>query len=948
MTSGSRMDQVDAQPTDTIVPVLEESKNLKNEQNTPETWHLKVLRLLNLKKGTSKGDKPAANLHTFRKLVALEFRGSPFIICLGLLAAIMEGAVLPSFAIIFGKNFNLFTESSSAIQSTTWKYSLAFFALGVGVNILAYIRVSTFGVASEKLSKNLRTAAFSSLVRQEVSYHDIQKSGELANRLSSDVSLIQTGLAKAGQYIMNISQCVVGVIIGLAFGPALAGVLIALSPLIALSGAIEMMQLSGSVKKGSEAYNVAGSVVSETLSNIRTTKAFCAEDYEASRYEERLVPVYKTGVVKYNKEGLFLGFSMLTIFSVYALAFWWGGTLIARHSLNSGDMLTVFFSVVIGFVGLGQAAQVWPDVTKGISASETLFEIISRKPTYRKFLSVEKQQLQLEHSIQFEHVSFAYPTRPDAIILKDFSIDIPAGKTVALVGPSGSGKSTVVSLLARFYDVEPYHGEIRIDGRSIFEYSPEQIRANIGLVSQEPVLFSGTIEENILYGNRNATREQVEAAAKASNAHHFIMSLPDKYQTQVGDRGIQLSGGQKQRIAIARAILKDPKLLLLDEATSALDAESESLVQEALDRLMEDSKRTTVVIAHRLTTVRNAYLIAVLENGVLVEIGNHDTLMSKEDGIYRNLVHRQLIVDWSTMRLVIRSRSGKQLCEVQIEESLTVYQLKEKITDKIPQLIPSRQRLSIETKDSKRTVLDETQSLKSYPLQDNSIVYLKDLGLQVSWKLVFFLEYLGPLLIVSLLSLQPTAIYPSKVLGREQKVAVMLWLFHFGKRELETLFVHRFSHSTMPWKNLVKNCSYYWGFAALIGYFLCHPLYTPVPSPLFYLGICIFVLAECGNFATHWMLRQLRSSSGSKTRKIPRGFLFEYVSCPNYTLEIVAWLGFNMMSNTLLGWLFMFVGAIQMTLWAQKKHRQYLLEFNGSHSKPLYPSQRKRIFPLLY
>ncbi|GJD08546.1 ABC transporter B family member 2 [Galdieria sulphuraria] len=201
------------------------------------------------------------------------------------------------------------------------------------------------------------------------------------------------------------------------------------------------------------------------------------------------------------------------------------------------------------------------------------------------------------------------------------------------------------------------------------------------------------------------------------------------------------------------------------------------------------------------------------------------------------------------MRLVIRSRSGKQLCEVQIEESLTVYQLKEKITDKIPQLIPSRQRLSIETKDSKRTVLDETQSLKSYPLQDNSIVYLKDLGLQVSWKLVFFLEYLGPLLIVSLLSLQPTAIYPSKVLGREQKVAVMLWLFHFGKRELETLFVHRFSHSTMPWKNLVKNCSYYWGFAALIGYFLCHPLYTPVPSPLFYL---------------------------------------------------VAWLGFNMMSNTLL------------------------------------------------
>ncbi|KAK4526668.1 hypothetical protein GAYE_SCF26G4584 [Galdieria yellowstonensis] len=636
---------------DAIVPVFLDRKNsLENEQPKEESWRSKVARRIMFWKSAPNSDKQSANLHSFRKLIAMEFRGSPFILSFGLLAAILEGAVLPSFAIIFGKNFNLFTEGAHAIQSTTWKYSLAFFALGVGVNILAYIRVSTFGVASEKLAKNLRTAAFSSLVKQEVSFFDVQKSGELANRLSSDVSLIQTGLAKAGQYIMNVSQCVVGVIIGLAFGPALAGVLIALSPLIALSGAVEMMQLSGSVKKGSEAYNIAGSVVSETLSNIRTTKAFCAEDYEASRYKERLGPVYKTGVVKYNKEGLFLGFSMLTIYSVYALAFWWGGTLIARHSLNSGDMLTVFFSVVIGFVGLGQAAQVWPDVTKGISASETLFEIISRQPIYRQICALpeEKENAQsifLEHSIEFDHVCFAYPTRKDAIILKDFSMTIPAGKTVALVGPSGSGKSTIVSLLARFYDVEPGNGEIRIDSRSIYEYTPEQIRANIGLVSQEPVLFSGTIEDNIRYGNREATIEQIQAAAKASNAHNFIMNLPDKYQTQVGDRGIQLSGGQKQRIAIARAILKDPRLLLLDEATSALDAESESLVQEALDRLMEDSKRTTVVIAHRLTTVRNAFLIAVLENGVLVEAGNHDTLMSKKDGIYRNLVHRQVFSD---------------------------------------------------------------------------------------------------------------------------------------------------------------------------------------------------------------------------------------------------------------------------------------------------------------
>eukprot|EP00871_Galdieria_phlegrea_P001594 jgi/Galph1/2435/GphlegSOOS_G1125.1 len=706
-----------------------------------------------------------------------------------------------------------------------------------------------------------------------------------------------------------------------------------------------MMQLSGDVKKGSKAYNVAGSVVSETLSNIRTTKAFCAEEYEASRYDNLLAPVYRTGVAKYNKEGIFLGFSMLTIFSVYALAFWWGGTLIARHSLNSGDMLT----------GLGQAAQVWPDVTKGISASETLFELIQRKPSYglvNEEKNAIKASLQWKQGIEFRHVHFCYPTRPDAIILKDFNIFIPAGKTIALVGPSGSGKSTVVSLLARFYDVALDNGEILIDSQSILEFTPEEIRRDIGLVSQEPVLFSGTIEENIRYGNRNATFEQVVAAAIASNAHKFITSLPDKYQTQVGDRGIQLSGGQKQRIAIARAILKDPKLLLLDEATSALDAESESLVQaslhiqEALDRLMEDTHRTTVVIAHRLTTVRNAHIIAVLENGVLVEMGNHDELMGIENGIYRSLVHRQVFFSEERMKLDIQERSGRKLFQVAVEPEETVLRLKEKIQTHIPKAEPYRQRLSLpRTSQSKGTVLEDEKSLKSYGLREGDVVYYRDLGFQISWKMVFILEYLGPMIIVPILALQPSFLYHSeKLLRREQKIAVLAWTGHYFKRELETLFIHRFSHATMPLLNLFKNCSYYWGFAAAIGYFLCHRRYTPVPMPLFFIGFGIFVLSEISNLITHWMLRQLRPP-GTQVRRIPYGFLFEWVSCPNYTTEITAWFGFNLMTNVLLGWVFMIVGAIQMTLWAKKKHRQYLAEFNGQNGRPMYPKKRRIIFP---
>ncbi|KAI3471871.1 hypothetical protein Pfo_028559 [Paulownia fortunei] len=333
-----------------------------------------------------------------------------------------------------------------------------------------------------------------------------------------------------------------------------------------------------------------------------------------------------------------LGATYFTVFCCYALLLWYGGYLVRHHFTNGGLAIATMFAVMIGGLALGQSAPSMAAFAKARIAAAKIFRIIDHKPGVSRNTESGLDLESITGQLELKNVDFSYPSRPETQILNNFSLTVPAGKTIALVGSSGSGKSTVVSLIERFYD--PASGQVLLDGHDIKTFKLRWLRQQIGLVSQEPALFATTIKENILLGRPDASLIEVEEAARVANAHSFIVKLPDGYDTQVGERGLQLSGGQKQRIAIARAMLKNPAILLLDEATSALDSESEKLVQEALDRFMIG--RTTLVIAHRLSTIRKADLVAVLQQGSVSEIGTHDELIARgENGVYAKLIRMQ-------------------------------------------------------------------------------------------------------------------------------------------------------------------------------------------------------------------------------------------------------------------------------------------------------------------
>ncbi|XP_055468725.1 phosphatidylcholine translocator ABCB4 isoform X5 [Psammomys obesus] len=573
---------------------------------------------------------------------------------LGTTMAIAHGSGLPLMMIVFGEmtdkfvnnagNFSLPVNFSLSmlnpgriLEEEMTRYAYYYSGLGGGVLVTAYIQVSFWTLAAGRQIKKIRQKFFHAILRQEMGWFDIQDTTELNTRLTDDISKISEGIGdKVGMFFQAIATFFAGFIVGFIRGWKLTLVIMAISPILGLSTAVWAKILSTFSDKELAAYAKAGAVAEEALGAIRTVIAFGGQNRELERYQKHLENAKKIGIKKAISANISMGIAFLLIYASYALAFWYGSTLVISKEYTIGNAMTVFFSILIGAFSVGQAAPCIDAFANARGAAYVIFDIIDNNPKIDSFSERGHKPDSIKGNLEFSDVHFSYPSRPNIKILKGLNLKVQSGQTVALVGNSGCGKSTTVQLLQRLYD--PTEGTISIDGQDIRNLNVRYLREIIGVVSQEPVLFATTIAENIRYGRGNVTMDEIEKAVKEANAYEFIMKLPQKFDTLVGERGAQLSGGQKQRIAIARALVRNPKILLLDEATSALDTESEAEVQAALDKAREG--RTTIVIAHRLSTVRNADVIAGFEDGVIVEQGSHSELMKKE-GVYFKLVNMQ-------------------------------------------------------------------------------------------------------------------------------------------------------------------------------------------------------------------------------------------------------------------------------------------------------------------
>ncbi|XP_060541674.1 ATP-binding cassette sub-family B member 5 isoform X2 [Pantherophis guttatus] len=580
------------------------------------------------------------------------------LIIVGSIAALATGAGQPILIIIFGQmtnsfvvtSFNVSTgsaemnnsacpQAASDIENQMASHAYYFVGIGFAVLLCSFVEIWTFVTASARQTSRIRDKFFFAVLHQEMAWFDTTPIGTLNTRLTEDINTIHKGIGdKIGIIVQDFSTFLTGIIIGFAYGWKLTLVILSVTPLVAVSGGLWSYILSILTAKELLAYAKAGSVAEEILTAIRTVIAFNGQKKAIARYDKNLEEAQSIGTKKTITTNISTGVSQFLIYGCYALAFWYGTKLTVdeRDNYDIGTVLIVFFSVLIGAFSLGQASPKLENVANARGAAYQVFKII-KKPRPIDSSSTEGFKLdKLRGEIEFKNIYFSYPSRPNIQILRGLNLKIQPGQTIALVGSSGCGKSTTIQLLQRFYD--PPQGQITIDGHDIRTLNIKWMRKNIGIVSQEPVLFATTIAGNIRYGREDITDAEIEEAAKEANAYDFIMKLPDKFNTMVGERGAQLSGGQKQRIAIARALARNPKILLLDEATSALDNQSESVVQAALDKAR--AGRTTIVIAHRLSTIRTADVIAGFEKGVLIEQGTHSELMAHK-GVYYALVMQQ-------------------------------------------------------------------------------------------------------------------------------------------------------------------------------------------------------------------------------------------------------------------------------------------------------------------
>lgn len=515
--------------------------------------------------------------------------------------------------------------------------------LGVVVvvqGLFAFLRTVSFAIVSEKGMAAVRNDLYNTLIRKSYTFYEQSRVGELTSRLTTDIEQLQQAFSHVlAEFLRQLVQLVIGIFYLAYFAPKLSLTMLLTFPFVVISAMVFGRYIRKLSRERQDALAQSNTVVEETLQSFSAVKAYTNEWYESIRYGNSIQEVVQISLRFAKVRGVFFVFIISILFGAIIFILWRGALLVQSEEMLVGDLFGfILYTGIIGgsIAGLGT---LYTQLAGSIGATERVQEMLDSDTE----VSVQTENIPLQRfkgDIEFNNVVFSYPTRKDITVLKDIDINIPSGSKVALVGQSGSGKSTIVQLLMRFYNLDS--GSISIDGKEVSEYDITNFRKNIGIVPQEVMLFGGTIGENILYGRPDASIADIINAARLSNSMEFIESFPEKFDTVVGERGIKLSGGQRQRIAIARAILKDPSILLLDEATSSLDAESEQVVQEALNNLMKG--RTSIIIAHRLATIRDVDTIYVIDNGEIVEQGNHDDLMQLPEGIYKSLANLQFTV----------------------------------------------------------------------------------------------------------------------------------------------------------------------------------------------------------------------------------------------------------------------------------------------------------------
>ncbi|KAG0640566.1 P-loop containing nucleoside triphosphate hydrolase protein [Tuber brumale] len=598
-------------------------------------------------------DMPKVDPNYF-SLFRFASRNDIIIIVISAIAAVIGGAAMPLMTIIFGQlggtfqNFTLGYLTAAKMQSELNRFTLYFVYLGIGEFVTIYIATVGFIYTGEHISQKIREQYLKAILRQNIAFFDKLGAGEITTRITSDTNLIQDGISeKISLTLAALSTFFTAFIIGFIKSWKLTFIL------LSTIAAITLVMGGGSTfiikynRQSIDSYAEGGTIVEEVISSIRNTTAFNTQDKLAKQYDDHLQVAEKWGLKQKSALAVMLGFMMCVVYLNYGLAFWQGSRFLVSGDTNLSAILTVLLAILIGAFSLGNVTPNGQAFATSVAAAAKIFSTIDRVSPLDPEADGGEKLKHVEGTIELRNVKHIYPSRPEVPVIHDMSLIVPAGKVTALVGASGSGKSTIVGLVERFYD--PVGGSVYLDGHDISKLNLRWLRENISLVSQEPVLFGTTIFKNVCHGligtewengSEEEKRELVTNACIMSNADTFIRSLPEGYDTNVGERGFLMSGGQKQRIAIARAIVSDPKILLLDEATSALDTRSEGVVQAALDKA--SMGRTTIVIAHRLSTIKTADNIVVMSEGTIVESGTHDELLERRSAYY-NLVEAQRI-----------------------------------------------------------------------------------------------------------------------------------------------------------------------------------------------------------------------------------------------------------------------------------------------------------------